>query len=59
MGRLGRIPWPWAVGSALILAGLVLVLATSRGDPETLRALGTGLGIFGAAMILRTIGPDR
>lgn len=44
------------VGVWLILLGLVLVLLVTGGDDETLGALGAGLAIFGAAMILRTIG---
>lgn len=44
-----------AVGVGLILAGIALVLWATGADAAAFQALGAGCGIFGAAIILRTI----
>ena len=44
-----------AIGASLVLAGIALVLWAAGTNAETLQALGAGFGIFGAAIILRTI----
>lgn len=48
-----------ALGTVLVIVGCALVILTQGPTPEAIAGLGTGIGIFGAAMILRSIGPER
>jgi hypothetical protein len=53
-----RTAWRVA-GTGLVAGGIALVLLAAGSGPEVIEALGAGLGIFGAAIILRTIGAGR
>lgn len=53
MTRWGR------VGAALVILGALAAVVGAGVSAETLAALGAGLAVFGAAILLRTIPPGR